>query len=66
MATRTSPELSRARCVWLLVLGVEVASITSATVDGNQRVARDLPLLVALMAVPKFGHPQWSLSYGPL
>eukprot|EP00969_Alexandrium_andersonii_P005720 248242-Alexandrium_andersonii.AAC.1 len=57
MATRTSPELPRVR---LLALGAEVVLITLAPVRRNTRIVRNIPLLVAPIAAPKFGRPKFS------
>eukprot|EP00969_Alexandrium_andersonii_P126217 5579549-Alexandrium_andersonii.AAC.1 len=60
MATRTSPELPKARFVLLLAHGVEVVLITSATVEGKQRVVRNLSLLVAHVMASKSRHSKYS------
>eukprot|EP00969_Alexandrium_andersonii_P306748 13560797-Alexandrium_andersonii.AAC.1 len=58
MATRTSPELPRARCVRFLALDAEMVLITSATVGGNKTVAQKVPLFVAPIVDPKCRRPR--------
>eukprot|EP00969_Alexandrium_andersonii_P301672 13335794-Alexandrium_andersonii.AAC.1 len=58
MATTTSLELPRARFARSFALGAEMALITPATVEGQTRVARTLPLSVAPTVALKPKHPK--------